>query len=42
MVTTTEQELVVKGVSRTFPGVHGGKPLLLCNLLISSFRKMIL
>ncbi|ANG96402.1 sulfonate ABC transporter ATP-binding protein [Brucella pseudogrignonensis] len=28
MVTTTEQELVVKGVSRTFPGVHGGKPTL--------------
>ena len=28
MVTKTEQELVIKGVSRTFPGVHGGKPTL--------------
>jgi len=28
MVTKTEQELVITGVSRTFPGVHGGKPTL--------------
>lgn len=28
MVTKTEQELVIKGVSRTFPGVHGGNPTL--------------
>lgn len=28
MAPKTDQELVVKGVSRTFPGVHGGKPTL--------------
>ena len=28
MVTKSDQELVIKGVSRTFPGVHGGKPTL--------------
>ncbi|MBC2886143.1 ABC transporter ATP-binding protein [Ochrobactrum sp. CM-21-5] len=28
MAAKTEPELVIKGVSRTFPGVHGGKPTL--------------
>ncbi|MFQ0816024.1 sulfonate ABC transporter ATP-binding protein [Brucella anthropi] len=28
MVTKAEQELLIQGVSRTFPGVHGGKPTL--------------